>query len=245
IGAVEYTSQFFRDEARDTYYLKEMNKRAADNGVKQLLISVDNIGNLGASDKAYREEVVNQHYDWINAAKFLGCHAIRVNAYGEENAEKVSGALIEALGQLAEYAKVEGINILVENQEGHPANSQWLTNVVRQVGMENCGTLPNFNNFCIRRESGRLYEGPCVEEYDKYKGVAEMMPYAKGVNAKAYDFDADGKETTVDYRRMLQIIKEQGYKGHIGIKYTGNRLSEEAGILATRDLLLKIGGTLS
>jgi len=81
INAVEYVNQFFMDKAEDTEYLKEMKKRAADSGVKSLLIMCDSEGNLGDPDSARRTQTVENHYKWVRAAKFLGCHSIRVNAY--------------------------------------------------------------------------------------------------------------------------------------------------------------------
>jgi hydroxypyruvate isomerase len=98
--------------------------------------------------------------------------------------------------------------------------------------MPNCGTLPDFGNFCIQREGEK-----CMLEYDRYKGVAEMIGHAKAVSAKSYDFDAEGNETTIDYRRMMEIIRGSEYSGYIGIEYEGSRLSEMEGIAATQKLL--------
>ncbi len=242
IGAIEYVNQFFKTKAEDTAYLDEMNKRAADNNVKQLLIMIDGEGGLGSIDNDERQEAVNKHHKWVRAAKHLGCHSIRVNAYGEGSAEDVGKAAVEGLAKLSEYAAQENINIIVENHGGHSSNGAWLANVMKQVGMDNCGTLPDFGNFCITRKKGSW---DCKEWYDKYKGVREMMPYAKAVSAKANVFDDNGNESEIDFSQMLSIVKDHGYSGYVGIEYEGKDFSELDGIIATRDLLRKVRKSLS
>lgn len=241
IDAVEYVSQFFKDKASDGKYLAEMNKRAADNGVTQLLIMIDGEGDLGDLDDKKRNKAIENHHKWVDAAKTLGCHSIRVNAFGEGSPEDVGKAAVQGLGALSEYAKGTGINVIVENHGSYSSDGQWLTNVMKEVNMPNCGTLPDFGNFCIKRKGGERWGADCVEEYDRYKGVMEMMPYAKGVSAKSHDFNEAGDEIHTDFVKMLNIVKKAGYTGYIGIEYEGSELSEDDGILATRDLLLKVG----
>jgi len=107
------------------------------------------------------------------------------------------------------------------------------------INMPNVGTLPDFGNFCIKREGNKIWPSPCIEQYDKYLGVGQMMPFAKGVSAKAYEFDVNGNETTIDFVRMMDIIKKSGYSGHIGIEYEGSGMTEVEGIMATKELLLR------
>jgi len=241
IHAVEYVSAFFKDKAKDMSYLGEMKKRASDNGVESVLIMVDDEGYLGDLDTAARNQSVDNHKKWVEAAQFLGCHSIRVNAFGRGSAEEVAAAAIDGLRSLSEFALDYDINILVENHGGYSSDGQWLANVIQSTGMANCGTLPDFGNFCIKRSDGSEWGGECLEEYDRYKGVAEMMPFAKGVSAKTYDFDADGNCIETDYERMLQIVKDAGYTGYIGIEYEGSNLSEMEGIQATKALLERVG----
>lgn len=233
ISAVEYVSQFFQDKASDKSYLNEMNRRCEDHGVKQLLIMVDSEGELAVNDNSKRTQAVENHYQWVEAAAYLGCHSIRVNIYGNGSAKDQKLASIDSLGTLSEFAEDFGINILVENHGGYSSNGQWISDIMRQVNRDNCGTLPDFGNFCIAREEG----GACAEEYDRYKGVKELMPFAKGVSAKSYAFDDAGKETTIDYSKMLAIVRNSGYNAHIGIEYEGSQLSEFDGIRATKKLL--------
>jgi len=245
MNGIEYVNQFFKDKAEDSAYLAQLNQRAADHGVKQVLIMIDREGNLGSSDDAERKQAVTNHYKWVDAAKTLGCHSIRVNAAGEGTAEEVAAASVDGLGNLSEYAAKESINIIVENHGGYSSNGSWLAGVMKQVNMDNCGTLPDFGNFCIVRDPKDPYNLPCLEAYDRYKGVTEMMPFAKAVSAKTHNFDASGDETETDYMKMMQIVKDHGYKGFVGIEYEGSSLTEEEGIIKTRDLLRKVGKALS
>ncbi|MEL7533252.1 MAG: sugar phosphate isomerase/epimerase family protein [Bacteroidota bacterium] len=236
IDGVEYVNQFFKDKAEDKAYLLDLKTRADDNGVKSLLIMIDGEGGLGAVDDGERTTAIENHYKWVEAAQFLGCHSIRVNAYGQAGADEVSAAAVDALGRLATFAKDYNINVIVENHGGYSSNGDWMSNVIKSVNMPNCGMLPDFGNFIIDRETG--------ESYDRYRGVEQFMPYAKGVSAKSHNFDANGDETKTDYRKMLKIVKDAGYKGYIGIEYEGSDLDEYAGIHATKDLLMKVGKEL-
>jgi sugar phosphate isomerase/epimerase len=211
-----------------------MNARCSDLNVDQVLIMIDGEGNLAVNNEQSRIEAIENHYKWVEAAEYLGCHSIRVNAYGDGTREEQKKAAVDSLGRLAEFAKDYGINVIVENHGGYSSDGQWLADVMKQVGMGNCGTLPDFGNFCLKSD-----DNGCVKEYDRYKGVREMMPYAKGVSAKSYAFNKAGQETTIDYSKMLQIVHEAGYSGYIGIEYEGK--NEFQGIKATKDLLVKTG----
>lgn len=251
IEAVEYVNQLFADQKASTTYLQDLKKRCDDNGIRSVLIMVDREGNLGDTNSKKRMQAVENHYKWADAAKFLGCHSIRVNAAGEGTAEEVAKAAVDGLGRLTEYAAKQGLGVIVENHGSYSSDGQWLANVMKQVNNQQCGTLPDFGNFCIERtkpkeQTDKGYaETVCLKEYDKYKGVQELMPFAKGVSAKAFDFDASGNETTIDYPKIMQIVKDAGYTGYVGIEFEGSRLSEEEGIRMTKQLLEKVGGMLA
>ncbi len=240
ISAVEYVNSFFKDKAKDTAYLSELKKRCDDLGVTSVLIMCDGEGEMATLDASKRQEAVENHYKWVEAAKFLGCHSIRVNCFGIGTAEEVAKAGTDGLRKLSEFAQPLGINVIVENHGGYSSDGKWLSAVIRGVGLPNCGTLPDFGNFCVRREKGDMWESPCVEMYDRYLGVEELMPFAKGVSAKSNNFDADGNCIETDYAKMLPIVKAAGYKGYIGIEYEGSELSEAEGIRATKRLLEKV-----
>jgi sugar phosphate isomerase/epimerase len=240
ISAVEYVNQFFKDKAKDRTYLSELKKRCNDNGVTSVLIMIDGEGGLGDTNATQRTLAIENHKKWVEAAQFLGCHSIRVNAYGEGTSEDVSKAATDGLRALSEFAKDFNIGVIVENHGGYSSDGQWLAKVISSTGMENCGTLPDFGNFCLKREADR-----CADEYDRYKGTAELMPYAKGVSAKANNFDENGNCIETDYSKMLPIVKNAGYAGYIGIEYEGEKLSEDEGIRATQALLQKVGASIS
>ncbi|MFD2555640.1 sugar phosphate isomerase/epimerase family protein [Sphingobacterium tabacisoli] len=222
IYGVEYVNQFFKDKAKDMTYLKDLNDRAKSNGVTNVLIMVDGEGELAGADESKRKQAVENHYKWIDAAHFLGCKSIRVNAAGKGSKEEMKDRMVESLSTLAEYGKKAKINVVVENHGGTSSLGDWLADVLKTVGKKNCGSLPDFGNFY---------------EYDRYQGVIDLMPYAKGVSAKSNVFDDKGNEAVIDYARMMEIVKKAGYKGYVGIEYEGKELSEIDGILATKALL--------
>lgn len=235
IDAVEYVNQFFFDKATDENYLKELNKRANDHGVKQTLIMVDREGNLGDPDEGARAKAVANHHKWVDAAKYLGCHSIRVNAGSSGSYEEQQKLAIDGLSRLTEYGASQGINVIVENHGGLSSNGKWLASVIAGVNSPFCGTLPDFGNFNVSKS----------ETYDRYQGVRELMPYAKAVSAKSHEFDEQGNETRTDYLKMMRIVIEHGYRGYVGIEYEGSKLSEHEGIMATKKLLEKVRQQLS
>jgi sugar phosphate isomerase/epimerase len=249
ISGIEYVNQFFKDKAKDQAYLADLKKRCEDNGVSSVLIMIDGEGNLGDTKAKERAKAVENHYQWVDAAQFLGCHSIRVNAYGEGKPEEVAQAAAESLRTLAEYAAQANMNIIVENHGSFSSDGDWMTGVMKAVNLPNCGMLPDFGNFCIERNKPAAgqswWEAGCKTEYDRYKGVEQFMPFAKGVSAKSHEFDAEGNETETDFKRMMTIVRDAGYRGFVGIEYEGQSEDEYAGIRATKALLERVGAELS
>ncbi|MEZ6089586.1 MAG: sugar phosphate isomerase/epimerase family protein [Pirellulaceae bacterium] len=229
IDGIEYVNQFFKDKAKDADYLAELNKRAADQGVTQLLIMVDGEGRLGDPDDSARTKAVENHYRWVEAAKELGCHSVRVNAGSAGEYEEQQKLAADGLRRLSEFAKPHGLNVIVENHGGLSSNGKWLAGTIEKVGMENCGTLPDFGNFWINRGGG--------EKYDNYLGTKELMPYAKAVSAKTYAFDDQGNEANLDYARLMDIVLSTGYDGWVGIEWEGGTPDEYEGIRLSKKLL--------
>lgn len=265
IEAIEWVNQFFFVEhptlgyqPKEQAHLAEMKKRIDDLGMRSLLIMCDRVGNLGHPDAVKRTAAVEGHYAWLDAAKFLGCHSLRVNSASDSslNPEEQADLCSEGLRRLSEKAAPLGLNIIVENHGGLSSNGAWLAQVIKNVGLDNCGTLPDFGNFYVARNRGNveqwtkekaLYAGdPAYTEdekglaYDRYRGVADLMPYAKGVSAKSHDFNEAGDEIHTDYVKMIGIVKDSGYRGHIGIEYEGSELGEVEGIKKTKALLERV-----
>jgi len=224
IEAVEYVNQFFKDKANDAAYLAEMKKRTSDLGVTNVLIMIDGEGALGDVDEQKRNKAVENHYKWVDAAKYLGCHSIRVNAGTTADYEEGKKLAADGLRRLSEHAKPLDMNVIVENHGGLSSNGKWLAETIRLTGMSNCGTLPDFGNFY---------------EYDRYQGVTDLMPFAKAVSAKSYDFNEAGEDTKIDFLKMMKIVMDANYHGWVGIEYEGSRMSEDDGIIATKKLLEK------
>ena len=237
---LEYVNAFFKDKAKDMNYLKEMNNRAASENQKNVLIMIDGEGNLADTDTKARLQGIENHYKWVEAAHFLGCHAIRVNLRGGIDKTEATKASLDSLNKLSDFAKGSNINVLVENHGGFSSNGKWMSEIFSQVKNENCGTLPDFGNFCIKRENNK-----CIESYDRYQGMKELLPFAKAISAKSNVFDANGDEINIDYYRIMKMVKESGYRSYVGIEFEGNEVSEEKGIELTRDLLIKVGKKLS
>lgn len=225
IMAIEYVNQFFMDKAQDEAYLGEMKKRAADLGVKSLLIMCDREGNIGDPVESERLKAVDNHRKWIDAAKFLGCHSIRVNAYSTGSWEDQVKLVVDGLSRITEYGAEQEINVLVENHGGLSSNAEWLIEVMEEVGHDRCGTLPDFGNF-------RIKEG---ESYDSYEGTRKLMPWAKGVSVKDTVWDAENNRSDLDYDRMLKIVLDAGFNGYCGIEHGGFD-----GLNASREKLEKV-----
>ena len=231
INAVEYVNQFFKDKARDKAYLTDLKKRCDDLAVKSVLIMIDGEGHLGEADKAKRQQVIDNHKKWVEAAEFLGCHSIRVNAHGVGKTDEEKAAnTTKGLRSLSEFGKEHGINVIVENHGGLSSNGKWLAGVLKNVGLDNCGSLPDFGNF---------------GSYDRYMGIKELMPFAKGVSAKSHDFDAGGNETRTDYVKALKLVLDAGYRGYVGVEYEGGKIGEAEGIIATKKLLENVRDQLA
>ncbi|HXV61180.1 MAG TPA: sugar phosphate isomerase/epimerase family protein [Vicinamibacteria bacterium] len=234
IAAIEYVNTFFFDRARDETYLAELRRRASGEGVESLLIMCDAEGDLGDPDAQARSRTVENHHKWVGAAKFLGCHSIRVNARSAGSYDEQMKLAADGLRRLVEYGADQDVNVIVENHGGLSSNGAWLAGVMGLVDHPRVGTLPDFGNFRVSEE----------EQYDNYRGVRELMPWAKAVSAKAYDFDEAGNHTRFDFERLMRIVLDAGYRGYVGIEYEGDRLSEAEGIHATKRLLERVHETL-
>jgi sugar phosphate isomerase/epimerase len=251
-SGIEYVSQLYTGylekgddpEKAMEELLMILKDRSAHYQVDNVLIMVDGEGHLAELDDAKRNQSVENHKKWVDAAAFLGCHSIRVNAHGEGSKEEVAAAAVKGLSSLARYAADKGINVIVENHGGYTSSGKWLSEVMKEVNLPNCGTLPDFGNFCINVSYGSINAEECEDVYDIYQGVAELLPYAKGVSAKTYDFDDEGNQPLIDYYKMMKVVKDGGYTGYIGVEFEGESMTELEGIEATRRLILKAADQL-
>ena len=242
ISVVEYVNVFFSDKVNNKEYLNEMVARSVDIGVKNSLIMIDGEGNLGDSNERKRNKAIDNHKKWVEAANYSGCNHIRVNAAGNGSEDEVSKYASDSLQKLGDFSKDFKINIIVENHGGYSSDAQWLVGVIKNTERKNVGTLPDFGNFCVKSRPNKLSSwgglSGCAVEYDKYKGVKEMLPYAKSVSAKSINFDDQGSSIEIDFYKMMKIVKQSGYSEYVSIEYEGNSHSEEEGIRLTKKLML-------
>jgi len=240
-GALEYVNQLYEkqiDSMGLDAVLERLKSESEKHGVENLLIMVDNEPDLADADSEVRNEAVEAHKKWVDAAAYLGCHSIRVNTFGTMDPEIWVDAAKDGLRKLSDYAATKNINVLVENHGWWSSDPVKVMQAINEVNMPNLGTLPDFGNWCMRR-SDNYFGGECLEEFpDKYEGVKLMMPAAKAVSAKSYAFDEKGNETNIDFVRMLQIVKDSGYKGYISVELDIDNNNEKEGILATKNLLI-------
>ncbi|UCD76832.1 MAG: sugar phosphate isomerase/epimerase [Phycisphaerales bacterium] len=230
IEAVEYVNSFFKDKAENDEYIADLKKRAADAGVRSLLIMVDGEGRLGDPDQAARDTAIQNHHKWVRAARALGCHSIRVNAASDGTYEEQLDLAADGLRRLTEFGAEHDLNVIVENHGGLSSNGAWVAALMHKVDHPRCGTLPDFGNFHLGG----------YKTYDRYQGVTEMMPFAKAVSAKSHEFDEEGNETRTDYLKMMRIVLDAGYRGYVGIEYEGSGVSEPEGIRCTKELLERV-----
>jgi L-ribulose-5-phosphate 3-epimerase len=233
VEGIEFVNQFFADKAHDSRYLRDLKTIANDVGVTCVLIMIDDEGDLSANDADRRNKAVENHKKWVDAAAALGCHAIRINT-GQHYSPTDVWAVAEACAKLTEYGDQHSIKIICENHGGPSSNPDAMVALMKAVNKPTFGTLPDFGNF---PERGGKYT------IDVYDAIARLMPYAKGVSAKSYDFDDSGRETKLDYGRILKIVTDAGYHGFVGIEYEGERLGEPEGIKATKKLLESLRGS--
>ena len=233
VGGIEYVNSFFKEKVDDQAYLNELKSRASDHDVRSLLIMVDGEGAMGAPDEAALRQTVDNHRRWLEAAKVLDCHSIRVNAQSEGTPDEQRDRCVRGFHQLLPYADDLDLDVIIENHGGLSSNGAWLASLIVAVDHPRLGTLPDFGNFILDWDTR--------EQYDRYVGVAELIPYARALSAKSHDFDEQGEETGTDFARMLTIARNGGYQGWVGIEYEGETLSEQEGITRTRDLLIRNG----
>jgi len=241
---VEYVSRFLEPGLTDATYWDKMNEAAKKANVEQLLIMTDLTGALGAASGKDRKFAIEEHIPWLVAAQALGCHSIRVNLWGEGTKDEQRERCTESLAKLCTIGAEHGLNVIVENHGGYSSDGKWMVQIMKDINMDNCGTLPDFGNFCVAREGGERWGAPCIEEYDRYLGVEELMPYAKAVSAKSHVFDRRGNELNTNYAKMMDIVHKSEYSGYVGVEWEGDGLNETQGIKATKLLLERTIATL-
>jgi sugar phosphate isomerase/epimerase len=230
IEGLEFVNQLWAAPTQG--YISRLKRNMSETGTKGVLIMCDDEGSMGHSDRALRMRAAENHFKWADAAAELGCHSIRVNMYGEKQRyapDEVEGFLnccAESFTKLCDYAKGRNLNVIIENHGGLSSDPEVLVRLMKKVNLPNFGLLPDFGNF--------------PEGADKYGAVEKMMPYAKGVSFKCFNFGADGNDTVIDMNRMMKIVADAGYKKWVGIEFEGEKMSEFEGIQAAKRFLERV-----
>ena len=238
LRAVEYVNGFYTEHAGDEAFWNTMKERSDAAGVQNLVMMVDDEGDLGDARQETRIQAVENHYKWLHAAGLLGCHSMRVNAFGDADREVFKESIMDGMSRLTDYAAQLDLNVIIENHGLFSSDAALIAEIIEEVNRPNFGSFPDFGNWCLSAKWGTT-QGECDREYDRYQGVAELLPYATAVSAKSYNFNEEGEDTKIDYYSLMKLVKESDYQGFIGIEYEGTEKSEHEGILLTRELMQK------
>jgi len=230
IEGLEFVNGLWEAPTQD--YIRRLKANMQKTGAQAVLLMVDGEGMMGHSERATRMKAALSHRKWVEIAAELGCHSIRTNMYPDKQPttppeiDEFVKRCSESFNNLCGYAAAFKINVIIENHGGISSNPDVVVQLMKAVNLPNFGTLPDFGNF--------------PKEIDRYEAVRKLMPFAKGVSFKCYDFGADGRETTLDLDRMMKIVFEAGYHDWVGIEYEGNRLTEFEGIQAAKRALERL-----
>lgn len=237
---VEYVNQFFLDKVEDTEFLDGLKAAAKKANVKSTLLMIDKAGVLGDSDPEKRKDAVEQHKKWMDAAARLDCPTIRVNAHGDGTAQEMMDAVESSVKELSNYGKSIGVGVIIENHGMHSSDGKWLSELVGKVVPYGAGSLADFDNWCIEREGGALWGAPCIKEYDRYQGMKELLPTAKSVSVKAFEFDKDGYPIRTDFKKMFQLIHDAQYDEYLAIEFEGHDMPGLEGVKKTFEIAKKL-----
>ena len=230
IEGLEFVNGLWEAPTQD--YLRRLKSSMQKTGAKGVLLMCDGEGMMGHSERAQRIKAAENHRKWVQIAAELGCHSIRTNMYPDKQPatpaeiDEFIKRCSESFNNLCGYATAFKINVIIENHGGISSDPDVQVRLMKAVNLPNFGTLPDFGNF--------------PKETDRYEAVRKLMPYAKGVSFKCYDFSPDGRETSFDLERMMQVVLEAGYHGWVGIEYEGSRLTEFEGIQAAKRALERL-----
>jgi L-ribulose-5-phosphate 3-epimerase len=227
IEGLEFVNQLWEAPTQD--YVRKLKSNARSTGTQPVLIMCDAEGAMGAAVREERMKAAANHYKWVDIAAELGCHSIRANMYPDPEPKTPAeidafiGYCSESFNQLCEYAKARGLNVIIENHGGLSSDPDIVIRLMKMVNLPNFGTLPDFGNF--------------PKTADRYAAIAKLLTYAKGVSFKCFDFDASGRETTMDMDRIMRSVLDSGYHNWVGIEYEGDRQTEFEGAQAGKRYL--------
>jgi hydroxypyruvate isomerase len=200
LNGIEYVNTLFEVPTED--YLKTLKKNAEDHNVTSVLIMVDSEGDGCMPTAEGRRQFEINHRKWIDAARYLGCSAIRTNCRGPEGVDKNEALkwAVESYNMLLEYAASAQINVVIENHGGVSNDADFMVALMKQVDSPYFGTYPDW------REPSK--------EFDNYTYLEKTLPYAGGMSYR----NQPTEELTA---KMIRLTKSSGYRGWYGIESSG------------------------
>ena len=206
IGGLELVNTFFPSPQYG--YLKQLRQRADDARRADPAHHVRRRGQHGGAREGAALLAAKNHHKWIDIAAVLGCHSIRCNTGAREGDADALDRCAESFAALVEYADAAGINVL----DREPLGAVVRTRLAG--GADGRRSTTRASARCPTSATSRT-------PIDRYDAVRRMMPCAKAVSAKCYDFDDAGNETKIDFatddadrrRRRLRRLRRHRVRG--------------------------------
>jgi sugar phosphate isomerase/epimerase len=230
IGLLDYVNTLLGSSRDMAGRAAELARSSAAAGVQNQVLMIDEQGLLGDPDPSRRAQSVDNHLRWWDVADAIGCRYMRVNAHSSGTDAEQLELCRDGISTLIDRGAARPSTLLIENHGGLSSRADWIVSLIDSLPASRCALMTDFNNF--QYAPGQVY--------DRYLGVQQMMPFTRVVSAKSFDFDDAGNETTIDFTRMFDIIRNFALEGAVSAEYEGSRLSEFDGAGATVELLQQL-----
>lgn len=212
-------------ESWDNAYLDRIKRACREAGVKITGLICE--GNLATQDEAKWEEQIRTDEKKMRAAAYLGAPIVRLNigGLGDEKLDATIGVqrVIAAFKRLLPLAKELNVKMTIENHGGVSKKADWILEIIK-------GTDPKWVGAC-------LDFGNWPDEIRNSES-AKLAPYAYHTHVKCHTFTSEGEDTNKDYKYLLGLLKNSGYRYAVSIEYEGPD-DQKVGVAKSRDLILK------
>lgn len=227
--AIDYIGYFYTPHVRDRSYLRELKRRCDGEGVQSLTISCTTEGEIGIGhpEANKRDAIAANHLRWMDMAAYLGCNAISVRVGSVGDAAEQLRLVADGLNAIADWANPHGLDVLVENHDGFSNDGAWLDELMRLADHRRIAMAPDWGNFG---------DDPAV----RTAHLARVMPHARALTAKFFDFDEPGDEITMNVPALMRVVRDAGYRGPISVEYEGAQASECDGIRLSTAMLTRL-----
>jgi sugar phosphate isomerase/epimerase len=219
LTSIEFAVEFcaaLRADPKEGAALRDRSKQL---GIKHRALLCGAQPALDAPSEMDRQTALEDHLKWAEVAEHLGCEFIRVRASSEGVRNKQLAHAAQGIGALCDALGDSPVSVLIENIAGFSRDPDWLVALINRVGPKRVGLIADFGNF----------------DGDIYAGMQRLLPYAKSICTKSWNFDEEGNETTINFARMMRMIKESSFRGCIAIEYLGEE--PVVGVRKTAELI--------